>query len=31
MENTESNLPGILGLVVFALFIAIFYAGAEKR
>lgn len=31
MENTESNLPGLLGLVVFALFIAIFYAGAAKK
>jgi hypothetical protein len=31
MENTESNLPGILGLAVFMLFIAIFYAGAAKK
>jgi len=31
MENTESNLPGIFGLAVFALFIAIFYAGAAKK
>ena len=31
MENSESNLPGILGLAVFILFIAIFYAGAAKK
>lgn len=31
MENSESNLPAILGLVFLALFIVIFYAGAAKK
>lgn len=31
MENSTSNLPGILGLIVFVLFIAVFYAGAAKK
>jgi hypothetical protein len=31
MENTNSNINGLLGLAVFILFIGIFYAGAAKK
>jgi hypothetical protein len=31
MENTNLNINGLLGLAVFILFIAIFYAGAAKK
>ena len=31
MENTNSNIIGLLGLAVFILFIGIFYAGAAKK
>ena len=31
MENTNSNINGLLGIVVFILFIGIFYAGAAKK
>jgi membrane associated rhomboid family serine protease len=31
MENTNSNINGLLGLAIFILFIAIFYAGAAKK
>lgn len=31
MENTNSNINGLLGLAVIILFIGIFYAGAAKK
>ena len=31
MENSNSNINGLLGLAVFMLFIGIFYAGAAKK
>lgn len=31
MENSEFNLPAILGFIFLALFITIFYAGAAKK
>ncbi len=31
MENTNSNINGLLGLAVFILIISIFYAGAAKK
>ena len=31
MENTNSNINGLLGLAVFILFIGVFYAGAAKK
>ena len=31
MENTNSNINGLLGLAVFILFLGIFYAGAAKK
>lgn len=31
MENSNSNINGLLGLAVFILFIGIFYAGAAKK
>jgi hypothetical protein len=31
VDQAESNLPGLIGIIVFILFIAIFYAGAAKK